>query len=482
MTKTFRKSIQVFLGVIFTVALVFGISLSVEPKTAKAAEVNVTFTAILDAQINETYGTSIRFDTSGKQWTTYKNWELAADHPSISDYTTVNGRTVTEINAAATNGYKITLQMQPAETFSFLRLYIPEEIMPISDIKSMGILDGWSYESDGNVYKSSAMTFLRNGDAMVEASSYNAMTKVSNISISDLQVANRENSHLGADSYVFDVDMGMYINSTYELMYSGYRNLRNAVYINGKSVEEWNAQMISQDERFGDPTTYTVFPQNSQDASHIPTFAKPVGIWATSTGFRLTVFQELLASCSTIKISVGNGCHTNSFMVSETATRTFTQTVVDITEMLTFLDNSNNADPNWGPTKLYYINTNGTKCWTKAPKGGSLNDSDASGMGGGQLQMKYVYFNGTSIWDINANDNNAYGSTQENIIKESGQYAPILVMMSAEEGSSLKLAIPTAYTNGKSYHEEIVIKRGFALKTLSEGVSFKGYSPKLSIR
>lgn len=467
MTKTFKKTIQVLLVAVFAVALTFGASLLVKPQSAKAADQAVTFgAAALGDADGGVYGTSIRFDTVGLQWETYHNWVSAEDWSSISDYTTVNGRTVTEINNATTNEQKITLMMQPAGSFSFLRLYIPAEIIPLGEVKSMGILDGWSFNNGTTNYTSSAISFLREGDTMVPVSSYSEVTKKTSadITISDAAIKHRIHEERGADSYVFDIDFGYQIAGEYDVMYDGYKTVRNAIYINGKSIDEWNAQKIAEDSRFNDPSTYTYFPQNSTDPGHLDWFVKPVGIWGTATGFRVSVLQELLADSETITVSIGQGCYlADNFIVSETITKTvFTQNVVDITDDLTFLDNSVHNPASWGETKLYFIHTNNKACWTKSPKGGCLNEYDAAESGGGQHQMKYVYFNGTSLYDINKVDDGAYGSTQENI-SSGGVYAPILVTMSSELGSSLKLTVPTAFTNGRAAHEEIIVKKGFSV-------------------
>ena len=474
MKRISKRIISWILGAFAFVALALGTVFAMPQVETAKADTPVTFNAAaLGDASHETYGTSIRFDTAGQTWASYHNWASAADWTSIADYTTVNGRTVTEINNATTHTQKITLMMQPAGSFSFLRLYIPAEIIPLGEVKSMGILDGWSFNNGANNFTSSAVTFLRNGDTMVTADSYSATKKLnaSNITISDAKLVNLSNSTWGTDSYTVNIDIGQQITSEYQTMYAGYKSIRNAIYINGKSIEEWNTQKIAEDAKFNNPATYSFFPQNSADPSHLDPFVKPVGLWATSTGFRLSIFQELVADLETVTVTVGSGCmFAGSFMVEETVSKTvLTQDVVDITDKLTFLDNSHNSPAEWGPTSMYMINTNGESLWTKSPLGGCLNEYDPTGAGGGQVQMKYIYFNGTSLYDINKSDNGAYGSTQGNIAG-GGIYAPILVTMSAEVGSTLKLTVPTSYTNGKAAHEEIIIKKGFNF--VENGVSY----------
>lgn len=465
--RKIKKTLLTCLIAIFAFTLCLGTGLLVKTNTAKADAVSVTFvSAGFDggADIHETYGNPIRINTTELAWATSHNWVSASDWASISDYVTINGRTITEINNATTSSQKITLMMQGAGTFSFLRCYVPSDVMAIADVKSVGILEGWSFTDDQNgnvVYTASAVSFFRTGDTLLTKSDYDAQvtskTKVlaSDITISDATLTKPD------DSYVVNVDMGVDMSGiSYEVMGDGCINIRNAIYINGKSINEWNNQLIAEDSRFSDTATYCKFPQNSTTEGH-EKFHRPVAIYGTSTGFTIRIFQELVADCETVTVTVGEGCYYSSFMVLENASKiVLDQNVVDITDKLTFLDNSHNNPADWGPTKLYFINTDNETCWTGAPWGGCLNESDTSGANGGQVQMKYIYFNGTSLWEINKTDDGSYSSTQGNIAS-GGVYAPILVTMSSELGSSLKLHVPDAYTNGKSGHEEIIIKKGF---------------------
>ena len=482
MTKISKKITAWLLGVVAFVALAFGIVLARPQTQTASAATSVTFnaTALSDAT-HATYGTSIRFDTAGQTWASYHNWVNAEDWKSIADYTTINGRTVTEINNATTSEQKITLMMQPAGSFSFLRLYLPADVMSVDDVKSMGILDGWSFNNGADTFTSSAVSFFRLGDTMVAESNYapaESKLTTSNISIGDAVLTNHQNANWsaeratwGADSYYVDIDLGRNVVGNYDAMYDGSLYVRKAIYINGKSIEEWNAQKIAEDARFADPASYSMFPRNSTDPSHPKWFAKPVSLWGTDTGYRLAIYQELVADCETVTVTVGEGCYmAGKFMVTDTVSKTvLTQRVVDVTEKLTFLNNSHNSPEAWGPTSMYYIHTNNETFWTTQPKGGCLNECDPAAQGGGQIQLKYVYFNGTSVWEINKNDDGTYGSTQGNIVN-GGMYAPIFAGMSSELGSSLKLIIPNNYTNGKAGHEEIIIKKGF--NVAENGVSY----------
>ena len=477
MTRLSKKIITWFLGAIAFVAISFGVVFTIpQMNVAKAADTAVTFSAAYLEGPNGEKGDKyyqLRMDTQGQTWTqSYNNKKVSELPESVANYTTISGRTLTELQNACTSELPIIVTLQPAGTFSFMRIWIPLDFMAQDQIRSLGILDGWAFNDGLANYTCAETTYLRTGDTMVLASNYSATTKLTaeDITIGDATLAHRmyhdsNYTNRGADSYMVDITLGGNTCGEYDAMYDGYKYVRNAIYINGKSIDEWNTQMIAEDARFNDPATYTYFPQNSTTEGHKDRFAKPVGLWATSTGFRLSIFQELVANLETVEITIGTGCWKDAgFMVAERVSKTvLTQNVVDITQKLTFLDNSHNNPASWGETKLYFIHTNNETCWTAAPKGGCLNEYDPSNVGGGQIQMKYVTFNGSTLWDINKNDNGSYESTQGNIVN-GGIYAPILVTMSGELGSSLKLTVPTAFTNGKSGHEEIVVKKGFNVK------------------
>lgn len=483
MTRISKRILTFILSAIAFISLACGVVFTApRVKMAKAANTAITFTsATLSDASDATHGTSIRFDTSGLQWQGYHNWVSASADAwkSIADHTTVNGRTVTEINDATTSDQKITIMMQPAGSFSFLRLYIPAEIMDVSEVKSMGILDGWSFTdtkatTSGGVvnptynttFTASAATFYHvGGNTMTPESSYSSATKLtaSDITISEARLT------LPQDSYEVDIDIGMkvYSGDQYDPMQSSYDAVRHSIYINGKSIEEWNAQKIAEDARFNDPAMYSRFPQNSQDAGHKNIFVKPVSLVGTETGFKLYIFQELVADCTNVTVQVGQGCtYGSKYMVTENTEKkvVLTQSVVDITDWLTFLDNTKDAPADWGDTNLYYIHTNNNAAWTSEyPYYSSLNQGDPSGAAGGQTQLKYIYFNDKSIYQINKEDDNTYGSTESHIADTANpQNAPIFVHLSEEVGASLKIIVSETYANG--VRDRIVIKKGFNIK------------------
>ena len=499
MSRISRKLLSCILGVIACFALVFGV-ITARPQTKTAsAETAVTFSAAnLGDASHDTYGTSIRFETSGVTFAsaTYYNWVNAADYTSIADYTTVNGRTVTEINNAHPDKQPITLMMQNGGSFSFLRLYIPAEIMPLDEVKSMGILDGWSFTDTKNgdvTYTSSAVAFLRTGNTMVLESSYTELNIVTP-TLSDAAVSGyRTGESLGGDSWVVSIDLGTdSAYGEYDLMYDDYKYLRNAIYINGKSINEWNTQAIAGNPELGKPSTYLVFPQNSTDPTHLEPFVKPVGLWGNKEDdvVKLTILKALVADAEEIVVTVGAGACVFAesvpvhFMVKENVSKTVhTQTTKNITNNITCMTNTINETQSYA---VYYIFTDYSEAaWTpSAMAGGCLGEGDITGKKGGQSLLKYVYFNGTSVWDINAAIDATYSSTQGNIVN-GGVYAPIFATLSSEVGGAIKLTVPLYFAgldeNGEGIenttaalvdnHYEIVLKRGLSIYDSTTGIS-----------
>lgn len=487
MTRISKKILSCILGAIACFAVLFGVLFtSPETKTADAADTAITFSAaVLGDASDATYGTSIRFNTSGAQWATYHNWVSAADWATIADYTTVNGRTVTEINNANPGKQPITLMMQPSGGFSFLRLYLPADIMSIDDVRSMGILDGWSFNNGTNNYTASETTFLRNGDSMVLASNYTSSTIVTP-TIGTAVSGYRTRDSVGGDSWVVSIDLGSgAVYGEYDLMYDGYKYLRNAIYINGKSIEEWNTQAIEENSALGDPSSYMVFPQNSTDPTHLAPFVKPVGLWGNGTDdvAKLTILKSLVADVEEIVVTVGTGAHVaGSFMVAENVSKiVHTQTTKDITSQIQCMTNTIDETKKYA---VYYIFADqASPLWTASARHGGCLGEEVTGTGG-QSVLKYVYFNGKSVWDINTADNGAYDSTHGNIINGK-VYAPIFADVSAEVGGSLKLTIPLNFAgldeNGAGIsdttsalvdkHQEIVLKRGLTIYDPTTGIS-----------
>ena len=142
MTKNLRKVTTWLLGALACIAMLLGIVVSnSQVKMASAADTAVSFSAAyVEGHDNEKDGyLQLRMDTNGQTWTKAQNNKTLSELPStITDYTTINGRTLTELQNACTSELPVIVTLQPAGSFSFIRVWIPSEFMQKSDVRSMG--------------------------------------------------------------------------------------------------------------------------------------------------------------------------------------------------------------------------------------------------------------------------------------------------------------------------------------------------------
>ena len=273
----------------------------------KDTTVQVSFTAVLDKDSNDTYGKSIRFNTVGVQWTTSHSWVAAADWASIADNTLINGKSVTEINAGITEGQKLTLMMQPAQdsqgnySFSFLRVYIPEAVMSVDNVMTMAIKEGWSFDNGSKTYVASAtQEFYNSAGAMATISE---KLSSSEVTISDLRVDGVENELYKVDITSTKWTIGV---NEFDYNYFGaqYQNVRRNIYINGVSVYDINTTV--DDSAYA----YSTSPMTNTDKSgDYDLFANPVLIQSIKGGTTLTLWihKDYIASLGTGDITVTLG-------------------------------------------------------------------------------------------------------------------------------------------------------------------------------
>lgn len=461
MTKTFKKSMQWLFVVVFAIMLVLGAGLLVKPYVASAEQAVTINVAHLEGEDNEKTGyLQIRMDTVGQTWAHSLNNKKVSELPAtVADYTTINGRTLTELQKACASDLPIIVTLQPATSFSFIRVWVPTDFMRIADVRSFGVLDGWAFNDGANTYTSNAVFYSRpnstDGLSKVTAQSYTA-------SIGDGAIAN--------DFYQINIDIGKNTvegtNDIYTIMRDMYTHVREHIYINGESINAFNARLIAEDSKYATPATYKTFPQNSTDTGHIPYFCKPAVVWSTDRGFQLNIFKELVDNMPVLEVTVGAGLnYLSSYCVSNMVVKSMWDTT-DITSELILQKYDEQATG----TEVYTIKTSKTY-WTAAPRGGCLNEHDYKGQSpaGGQQAMEHILLNGRSLYEINREDDGSYGSEQSNI-KSGGLYAPILVMMGVEtDGRSyIQLHVPSAYPNtsltaNTGNHQTITLTKGLKL-------------------
>ena len=99
MTDKIRKSIQYLLTVFFAFALVLGLTVSANPKTAKAANVSVNFSEVFIEGDNPNTGfMQVRMNTNGLTWNGSYNDKLVSELPgNVATHTVINGRNLLDI-------------------------------------------------------------------------------------------------------------------------------------------------------------------------------------------------------------------------------------------------------------------------------------------------------------------------------------------------------------------------------------------------
>ena len=265
--------------------------------------IEVSFTALLDKEYHETYGKSIRFETVGLQWETYHNWESAEAWASIADYTIINGKTVTEINAGITSGQKLTLMMQPGGTFSFLRIYIPEAVMSVEDVVTMGILAGWTFENDKDekVYTcSSTVYFYNQNGTMVEKTEY--------LFANDITIGEAYKSGTAGELYLVDITSSAWNSAcdAFDYNYPGYISVRQNLFINGVSVHTINTTV--DDSAY----VYSSSPMNNTatwtyEGTTYDQFMNPVLLHGKGDTLTLWIHKDYIDSLEADEITITLG-------------------------------------------------------------------------------------------------------------------------------------------------------------------------------
>lgn len=526
MAKSFRKITTWLLGVLTCVALALGF-ISTRSEVRASAETSVTFSSVVCDAMDNTYGLPIRLNTSVLAWDTYHNWVNADAWKSISDYTAINGKTVTEINAETSSTQKITLMMQPAGSFSFLRLYVPTTVMAKEDIRSVEILDGWSFNNGKDTFTAPGVEYSYYANQWIQqVEGVELATEVTNI----ITYANRTDGGTNENFVLFQLSNNDYnglntraiadVSSLY-----GYIDINGSVLVarpNEPYFNVWginntlafrapglNASQLSQvsyitikagakfpayTTQNGGEVTYYVTQKDATFIHSVPndtwtketastqsytvTFTVDGGTYSTQT-----VKEGSNATAPTTPTKAADSEYTYTFKQwtlngsaydfttpvtgNITLVAEFTATPkgsdVDVTSEITLVHQAKQ----YAGTETYMLKTN-SNYWTKAPKGGCLNEYDSQNAGGGQEQMKYIYLNGVSLYDINKNDNGSYGSSQPNIAS-GGIYAPILVTMGSDQGkySYIQIHVPTGYPNAgqtaDENHQSIEFKAGFSV-------------------
>ena len=252
MTKISKRIITWLFTAIAFVSIVCGIAFTrPQMKVASADTVETIWKDeginIQDIQ-NETY-TRLLVKTDGNQWTAYNNQSYEDNYLA---YTKLNGKTVKELNeeeAAVGRTGKIWACLQPADTFSFYSLCIPDtfETLRPEEVFSMSVEPGWThldssinpnYPGTGNEYVNSAQVLWAYRDnAFVKNTG-----KYVDFSTASFTFNNQGDQKDGSTCFILNTCDTASFWTAYSTVLKMNNPILNAIYINGKSINDWNAE------------------------------------------------------------------------------------------------------------------------------------------------------------------------------------------------------------------------------------------------
>lgn len=203
-----------------------------------------------EPNVDQTAYTRIRLNTTGVAWTVYVGNNTADQYLA---YTKLNGRTVKEINEAAlaANGSAelIKARLQNAGEFSFYGLYIPNTFTEIlaEDIYTVTIEAGWQHEDSGtgNTYKNSTSItwYYRDQSFQQNTGANKDINETASFTFQN-QGAQKDNdgNALNATCFILNTRNTTGLWTKYGNTIKVGNPVLNQIYINGKSIKEWNIE------------------------------------------------------------------------------------------------------------------------------------------------------------------------------------------------------------------------------------------------
>lgn len=491
MIRMKRRLTLILLSVLTALLMCLGVAFTMPTKVAKAESLSTENWTFARENENE-----FRIQNGTAYWTTYTNNVTTA---SMLDYTEINGRTLSEINAENPGAITVTLQPAGGSIGSFYRVIINPSIagFNVLDIGTVVVKAGWShtdanatYTIDTNLYFAKKHNQVTQSDTM----KYIPATKVVDIT-NDIQLQDQGIQATNTRSILISTSDKSYWAGGNTPNENGGAFL-NMLYINGTSVMEWN-EKAHADLDAGNITDITYGSGHGTISGNKGVYA-PIFVWNTG-------YTSPYGSYSQVWIPTGYISNVSSFKVAKgfahlqddgtlyyvsqdveyvKSGSTFSKvaSAVDISDAFKILVQDYTSG---NGTMLYYLHTNNVQYWTAqydSTEAYSINEKEWKGeqnvsLQGGAVQMSYLELNGTPIYDINASDNGAYGATH-GTIASGGKYAPILAFLTPQEqGNSIKLQVPSAYPSGSGTaadnHTTITIKKGFYVVDTSTNIKYE---------
>lgn len=494
MLKAKKIKTSFLFGLIAVFAISLGIAFSAKPMQKAEAQslgtANWTFVREGDSEF--------RIQNGNAYWNTYTNSVTTA---SMLDYTEINGKTLSEINAKAPGAITVTLQPAGGSIGSFYRVSINTEKagFTVNDIGTVVVRAGWSHTDANATYTIDTDLYFAHAQNKWTSDNNNwkYIPATNVVDISDaiqLEDQGIQPNMTNTRAILIKTSNNNYWTGDPITPNEGGGSFLNMLYINGTSVREWNKQAHAK-LNAGEITDIS-YGSDFWLIDNGPDYA-PIAMSNSS-------YIEGLGSISQVWIPTNYISNVSSFKVAKGFANLQGDTLyyvskdveyvkvgfgfrkiasaVDISDAFKILAQDYTSS---NGTMLYYLHTNNVQYWTAqydSTGAYAINEnewkgeSDAS-LQGGAVQMSYIEFNGESIYDINAQDNGAYGATQGNIAS-GGKYAPILAFLTPQEvGNAIKLQVPTAFPSGsgvaKDNHKTITIKKGFFVLDSTTNIKYE---------
>ena len=490
MTKMKKKLYSLLLGVLALFTLMLGMVFAMPTQKASAATTMSTSNWSLAVE----GASSIRIQNGTEYWTAYTNGVTTA---SILDYAEINGKTLSEINAEKPGAVSATLQPAGGSIGSFFRVNIDSAVAGFTpqDIATFVVRAGWSHtDSSGTYTIDSDLYFAHIQNTQSQSDTWKYIPASNVVDISDNIVISSQGSlHPNSETILVKTGLNAWGNNP-ATPNEGGGTFLNTLYVNGTSIKEWNnkAQAMLANGEISD-ITFGCPQGNIQSGAP---YAPIVTLNSNPGGDLGSIFQTWVPTgyingISSFKVGKGfaNLQGDTLYYVSKDVEYVksgseFVKVVssVDISDAFKILAQDHTAS---NGTMLYYLHTDNVNYWTEnygSAGAYAINEKEwkgqaTSSLQGGAVQMSYLEFNGTSVYDINANDNGAYGATQGNIAS-GGKYAPILAFITPTElGNAIKLQVPSAYPSGSGVaadnHHTITIKKGFYVVDTATNIKYE---------
>ncbi|MBR2336595.1 MAG: hypothetical protein IKA61_01465 [Clostridia bacterium] len=492
MTKSKKVKASFLFGLIAVLALCLGIAFGKAPALKAHAETlsAENWTLAIEGDYE------FRIQNGNTYWTTYTNSVTTA---SMLDYTEINGKTLSQINAENPGAITVTLQPAGGTIGSFYRVSINSEAIDMDrlDLGTVVVRAGWSHtDANGTYTIDTDLYFAHKQTTTSQGDTWRYIPKTSVVDISDDIVLQ--------DQGVIATNTRSILLKTTGTDYWGGSTpnehggaFLHMLYVNGKSVKQWNNEAHAA-LNAGDITDITYGSGHGTISGNKGIYA-PIFVWNASyeAGVGGCYVQTWIPTgyidnVSSFKVGKGMGWLTDAGTLYYVAkdveyvksSHSFIKvnSSVDITDAFGIIAQDYTSS---NGTMLYYLHTNNTQYWTQqygSTGDYSINEAEWKGVAdvslqGGAVQMSYIEFNGRKLYDINAGDNNAYGATQGNIASGS-KYAPILAFLTPQEvGNAIKIMVPSAYPSGSGTaadnHHTITIKQGFYVVDTSTNIKYE---------